>query len=87
MDYLEHRVIGQGEVRVVFVNGFRMHFDSWDKVYPRVAQSCSVFLFNRFGVGLSPKAQVPQIGNQVVECLRNILLQAGVKPPYVLVAH
>lgn len=87
MDSLEHRLIGQGDTNVIFLNGFRMHFDSWDKVYRCIAETNRVLLFNRAGVGLSPRAQQPQTGHVVVDSLRRTAAQAGVKPPYFLVAH
>lgn len=87
MDSLEYRLIGCGEVSVIFLNGFRMHFDSWDQVYPRVSDANNVLLFNRASVGLSSKARVPQTGELVVDSLRYTASQAGLKPPYVLVAH
>jgi hypothetical protein len=87
MDSLEHRVIGYSDTNVIFLNGFRMQFDSWDKVYPRVAEVSRVLLLNRAGVGLSAKAQVAQTGDVVVGSLRHTAAQAGLKPPYVLVSH
>ena len=87
MDIFEHRLMGSGETTAVFLNGFRMHFNSWDKVYPDIAKSHRVLLLNRAGVGLSPKAQVPQTGRVVVDSLRQTIWRAGVKPPYVLVGH
>lgn len=87
MDFLEHRLIGCGGMNVIFLNGFRMHFDSWDKVYPSVAEANRVLLFNRAGVGSSSKARVPQTGDLVVGSLRYTASQAGLKPPYLLVSH
>ncbi|MDQ2077982.1 alpha/beta fold hydrolase [Marinimicrobium sp. ABcell2] len=87
MDSLEHKLIGDGDTNVIFLNGFRMRYDSWDKVYPSVAESSKVLLLNRAGVGSSAKAQVPQTGNVVTDSIRNTASQAGMKPPYVLVSH
>ncbi|HSL27768.1 MAG TPA: alpha/beta hydrolase [Anaerolineales bacterium] len=87
MDTLEHRLIGHGDTSAIFLNGFRMHFNTWDKVYPHIARSSRVLLLNRAGVGLSPKAQMPQTGSVVVDSLRNTISRAGVEPPYVLVSH
>lgn len=87
METFEHRLIGHGDINVIFLNGFRMHFNSWDKVYPDTAKESRVLLLNRAGVGLSPKARVPQTGSVVVSSLRDVAFQVGMKPPYVLVCH
>lgn len=87
MDTLEHKLIGQGKVNVIFLNGFRMHFNSWDKVYPYIAESSRVLLLNRAGVGLSTKAQMPQTGSVVVDNLRNTISRAGMEPPYIMISH
>jgi pimeloyl-ACP methyl ester carboxylesterase len=81
MDSLEYKLLGDGDANVIFLNGFRMHFDSWVKVYPRIAEASRVLLLNRAGVGLSAKAQAPQTGDVVVGSLRYTASQAGVKPP------
>lgn len=87
MDILEHRVIGRGEHSVLFLNGFRMPYQSWDKVYPHVAEQSRVLLVNRRGVGASAKASVPQRGDTVVEDIRRVARWADVQPPYLVVAH
>lgn len=87
MDSLQYRLIGQGGANVIFLNGFRMHFDSWDQVYPRIAETNRVLLLNRAGVGLSSKAQQPQTGRTVVDSLRFTASKAGLQPPYLLVSH
>jgi pimeloyl-ACP methyl ester carboxylesterase len=87
MDLLEHHVIGHGEHSVIFLNGFRMNYQSWDKVYPYVAERSRVLLVNRRGVGVSAKARAPQRGDAVVEDIRCVVRHAQVPPPYLLVAH
>ncbi|MBV9787416.1 MAG: alpha/beta hydrolase [Chloroflexi bacterium] len=87
MNILEHRVVGRGEHSVLFLNGFRMSYQSWDKVYPFVAERSTVLLMNRRGVGASPKAKTPQRGDTVVEDIRGMARWAQVPPPYLLVAH
>lgn len=83
----EYQYLGQGEQTIVFLNGFRMPFNSWDKVYPQVAQNNKVLLINRLGVGSSSKAQEPQDGHKVVADLQQLLSALHIAPPYVLVAH
>lgn len=60
--HLQHQIIGNGSTNIVFLNGFRTQFKTWDKVYPEIASESSVILFNRRGVGLSPKATEAHAG-------------------------
>lgn len=87
MDTLDYKLLGSGDTSVIFLNGFRMHFNSWDRVYPAVAGNSRVLLINRAGTGSSPKAQVPQSGDVVVSSVRYTTTQTGMKPPFVLVCH
>jgi pimeloyl-ACP methyl ester carboxylesterase len=85
--HLEHQKIGVGETNIVFLNGFRMQFKTWDKVFPELATDNSVILFNRRGVGASTKATEPQDGNAVIGEMRSLLSNLKLSPPYVLIAH
>lgn len=83
----EYLIAREGEPSVVFLNGYRMHFKSWGKVYKAIAAQNSVFLYNRLGIGKSSKPHEPQNGLTVVENVHKLLAAVDVKPPYVLVAH
>lgn len=87
MSVFEHQLIGSGNTNVLFFNGFRMNFDTWGEVYPRIAQKNKVLLFNRAGVGRSPKAPAPQTGDLVLDGIRTIAFDAGLEPPYIVVCH
>ena len=83
----EFKLIGSGEKNIVFVNGFRMKFDSWNKVYPKISEDYRVLLFNRHGVGKSSKAEIKQTGIAVVEDIHKFLSKLEIQPPYIFVAH
>ena len=85
--HLEHQRIGNGATNIVFLNGFRMRFDTWNKVYPELTPENSVILFNRRGVGASSKATEAQDGNTVISEIRSLFSNLILNPPYVLVAH
>lgn len=85
--HLEHQRIGNGATNIIFLNGFRMQFKTWDKVYPEFASESSVILFNRRGVGSSLKATETQDGNTVVSEIHSLFSNLRLRPPYVLVAH
>lgn len=84
---LEYYRIENGGINIVFLNGFRMPYKTWDKVYPKLASEYSVLLFNRRGVGASSKANKHQDGKEIINEMRSFFLNLGLKPPYLLVAH
>ena len=59
----------------------------WYKLHPHIEKLGTVVVYDRPGVGDSPRAAAPQTGKAAVETLRKLLRQIGVKPPYVLVGH
>ncbi|MET0091296.1 MAG: alpha/beta hydrolase [Candidatus Thiodiazotropha sp.] len=87
MDGLEFFQSGDGGEVVVFLNGFRMPFSSWERVYPRISEHHRVLLYNRRGVGRSEKAAADQTGETVVEDLRQLLKQRALQGPCLLVGH
>lgn len=84
---MEYVLDGAGAPAVVLVNGAGGPLDSWFRVFEPLAQSATVFAYNRAGVGASSKPAEPQTGDVLVRELRELLAAAGVEPPYVLVGH
>jgi pimeloyl-ACP methyl ester carboxylesterase len=84
---LEHQFTAEGEVTLVFLNGFRMPMRSWDQVVAELPEGLGLLRYNRFGVGQSARASAPQDGDSVIQALRNLLIQLSARPPYILVAH
>jgi pimeloyl-ACP methyl ester carboxylesterase len=72
---------------VVFEAGSRGTIDKWGKVLEGASRDATVFAYNRPGYGNSDVATTPRDGRTVVEELRQVLQQKGLKPPYVLVGH
>ena len=72
---------------VVFENGLRATVESWSKVIDLLPESVAVFAYNRPGYGKSQEAAPPRDGGTIVEELRQVLKQKGLKPPYILVGH
>jgi len=86
-NHLEHQRIGDGPSNIVFLNGFRMRFQTWKEIYSDLVSDSSVLLFNRRGVGASSKATKAQDGTTVVNEMRSLFSHSRMNPPYVLVAH
>jgi len=72
---------------IVFENGSRETFDTWDKVIASVKPEASIFAYNRPGYGNSPVTDQPRDGLTIVNELRATLRLQGMAPPYILVGH
>jgi pimeloyl-ACP methyl ester carboxylesterase len=83
----EYTQIGKGLVTVVFLNGFRMKYDTWDKVCQNITDEYNVLLYNRLGVGKSSEADSMQVGSVVVDDMNELLLRLDIQRPFLLVAH
>lgn len=72
---------------LIFLNGFRMPKSSWDKLIGLLPVNRQLLLYNRAGVGLTPKATTAQTAQQVITDLHSLLDQLQLQPPFILVAH
>jgi pimeloyl-ACP methyl ester carboxylesterase len=72
---------------VVFENGLGGYLQAWNKVAPAIAETNTVFAYNRPGVGASTPTDRPRDAAGVVEDLRILLRSRGLTPPYILVGH
>ncbi len=72
---------------VVFENGLAGSFGCWDTVVAEISRTNAVFRYNRPRIGESENDSLPPTTAHIVDNLRNMLLQKGLKPPYLLVSH
>ena len=72
---------------VVFENGLGGQLKEWSKVAPAIAESNTVFAYDRPGVGASTPTDRPRDAAGVVEDLRALLRGRHLAPPYILVGH
>jgi pimeloyl-ACP methyl ester carboxylesterase len=72
---------------VVFESGLAAYKETWNKVFPVIAKTNSVFAYNRAGVGRSAPASGARDGAAIVDELRALLAARNLPPPYVLVGH
>jgi pimeloyl-ACP methyl ester carboxylesterase len=72
---------------VVFENGMASSFGSWDTVVAEISRTNAVFRYNRPRIGESENDSLPPTTEHIVNNLRKMLLQSGLKPPYMLVSH
>jgi pimeloyl-ACP methyl ester carboxylesterase len=72
---------------VVFENGMASGFGSWETVAAEISKTHAVFRYNRPRIGESENDSLPPTTEHIVSNLRKMLLQKGLKPPYLLVSH
>ena len=78
---------GKGAPVVVLEAGLDSGTEAWDSVQPGVAEFTRVCRYDRAGVGQSEAGPKPRTSQQIVDDLRRLLSNAGVRGPYVLVGH
>jgi pimeloyl-ACP methyl ester carboxylesterase len=79
--------LGQGHPTVVLDFGLVGSYLDWYRVQPEVARFTRVCSYDRAGYGWSDARSEPRTADYLAEELHSLLVQAGEKPPYVLVAH
>jgi pimeloyl-ACP methyl ester carboxylesterase len=84
---LEHVLSGQGRPHWIFFSGAGVPLEGWRWLYPELETLGTVLAWNRFGLGRSDPPPGAQTGSRVLASLRELLVQCGLGPPYVLVAH
>ncbi|MDA3911246.1 MAG: alpha/beta hydrolase [Bacteroidales bacterium] len=72
---------------VVFENGMASSFGSWETVAAEISKTNAVFRYNRPRIGESENDSLPPTTEHIVNNLREMLLEKGLKPPYLLVSH
>lgn len=72
---------------VVFENGLGGRMEWWKKVLPEIQNDTTTFTYNRPGYGNSDSVATPRDGLHIVNELRALLRDKGMKPPYILVGH
>ena len=78
---------GQGSPVVVLESGAGVPAVGWSLVQPEIAKFTRVCSYDRAGYGWSDPGPLPRTSLEVAKELHALLIAAGEKPPYVLVAH
>jgi pimeloyl-ACP methyl ester carboxylesterase len=79
--------LGQGSPTVVLEAGISATSVNWRRVQTDVATFTRVLSYDRAGLGWSDPARTPRTACQITEELHEMLHTAGMRPPYILVAH
>jgi pimeloyl-ACP methyl ester carboxylesterase len=78
---------GRGHPTVILESGLTEPINNWGLVQPLISKSTRVCSYDRAGVGFSDKINRESTSSNLVEDLRNLLNNADIEPPYVLVGH
>lgn len=78
---------GKGSPTVVLDAGLPGSCLSWTFVQPEVAKFTRVCSYDRAGLGWSDPGPEPRTAQRIVEELHQLLTNAGIQGPYVLVGH
>ena len=78
---------GQGSPAVIFEGGMGAGIASWSTVQKDVATFAQTVSYDRAGLSQSEPGPKPRSAKTIATELNAALQKAGVKPPYVLVAH
>jgi pimeloyl-ACP methyl ester carboxylesterase len=76
-----------GKPVIVFENGMATGYNLWESVIETISKKSCVFAYNRPRIGDSEDDSTPPTMQHIVDNLRKILLEKGLKPPYLLVGH
>ncbi len=72
---------------IVFENGMADTYERWKTVINEVSKTNTVFAYNRPRIGESEDDNLPPTTEHIVNNLKEMLLEKGLKPPYLLVSH
>lgn len=87
LEYVSSELSGSENPVIVLLSGGGAVLESWGAVYPQFAAMATVLAYNRFGVGGSDLASGKQTGEVIASALHDLLAEAGLQPPYLLVGH
>jgi pimeloyl-ACP methyl ester carboxylesterase len=78
--------LGSGALTVVFDQGWGDWSPAWAAVQPRVAAFTRACAYDRAGYGFSDPGTMPRTSERAADELHSALHNAGILPPYILVA-
>lgn len=84
---LHIRCLGRGSPTVVIDTGVGDTLERWTDFQSQVAQFTHVCTYDRAGYGLSEPGPLPRHSQQLADELQQLLKNAGISGPYVLVGH
>jgi len=87
---LHIHTMGERQARqpaIVFDSGVGSNSLDWQRVQPALAKHAQTITYDRSGYGWSDESTLPRTPQRIIEELHQLLTNAGIEPPYVLVGH
>jgi pimeloyl-ACP methyl ester carboxylesterase len=83
------KLVGEynGKPTVVMDAGYGDFSKAWDSVIGEISMLSNVFIYDRAGLGKSETNSKPRTSLEMVKELKELLIEARIKPPYILVGH
>ena len=79
--------VGAGGPTVILEYGLEATYLDWYLVQPEVARFAQVCTYDRAGYGWSDRSPRPRVPSVMADELYSLLQKAGLRPPFILVAH
>ena len=76
-----------GKPTVILDAGYGDFFKAWDSVIEDISLLTNVLIYDRAGLGKSETSANPRTSREMVKELKELLIEAKIKPPYILVGH
>ncbi|TYS47686.1 alpha/beta fold hydrolase [Bacillus infantis] len=83
------KIMGEknGNPTIIMDAGYGDHSKAWDPVIEELSTLSRVFTFDRAGLGKSERSTSPRTSREMVKELKELLTEANIAPPYILVGH
>jgi pimeloyl-ACP methyl ester carboxylesterase len=76
-----------GKPTVIMDAGYGDFSKAWDRVIGDISMLSNVLSYDRAGLGKSEANSNPRTSFKMVKELKELLIEANIKPPYILVGH
>ncbi|WP_313799667.1 alpha/beta hydrolase [Cytobacillus sp.] len=76
-----------GKPTVIMDAGYGDFSKAWDSVIGDISLLSNVLIYDRAGLGKSETSSNPRTSREMVKELKELLIKAKIKPPYILVGH
>lgn len=76
-----------GKPTIVMDAGYGDFSETWDSIIGDVSMLSNVLVYDRAGLGKSEASSNPRTSDEMVNELKELLIEAEIEPPYILVGH
>jgi pimeloyl-ACP methyl ester carboxylesterase len=76
-----------GNPAIIMDAGYGDYSKAWDPVIEELSTLSRVFTYDRAGLGKSERSTSPRTSREMVKELKELLTEANIAPPYILVGH